>query len=110
MKASEKLRQLDGRVKQLEKRPKKGLSFSKAGLLITYLCVMTIVAVCAILAFQQGDSGTFITVIGGGAIATLGTYIAFFIAKSKAENVKGGISYDTAIMELQHQYEEEGED
>lgn len=102
----EKIYEIDKRLKNVERKPRKRLEFSKVGLLITYVCVMSIVAVCAVLAFQQGDSATFIGVIGGAAMASLATYITFFISKSKAENTKGGVVYDLA-MQNQNETEEE---
>jgi len=77
-------------------------AFSKSAIKAVFILSISVILYCLIagtvlsLLSKTIPETLFYTAIGG-AFTCLGTSFAFYTNKSKAENTKGGITYDTAL-------------
>ena len=78
-------------------------STSKLVLLVASLTCMEIIFFCQRVIITTGDTSALYTMLG--IAASMVTIILGYYSKSKAENTKDGITYETVIAQMQQQNE-----
>ena len=75
-------------------------SFSKiAAAAVFFISLAVIIYACWLMAYLKDASG--LAYLIPSVVACLSTVLAFYFNKSKAENTKGGIVYDSAFNQGQ---------
>lgn len=88
--------------KRLDKPKKKAWTTSKAiaigVLLMDAVATLAVLALCGLAIVRQYDGALpYLTTLIGALQAVTGVVLGAYFNKSKAENTKGGIVYDTAL-------------
>ena len=88
--------------KRLDKPQKKAWATSKViaigVLLMDAVATLAVLALCGLAIVRQYDGALpYLTTLIGALQAVTGVVLGAYFNKSKAENTKGGIVYDTAL-------------
>ena len=88
--------------KRLDKPPKKAWTTSKViaigVLLMDAMATLAVLALCGLAIVRQFQGALpYLTTLIGSLQAVTGVVLGAYFNKSKAENTKGGIVYDTAM-------------